>query len=102
MALGVGGQALGILIAGPLATNLFEPLLTGDGALAHSTGALIGSGAGRGIAFMFMILGLLELLIVLVSSLIPSVRLLEDQVLDYEFTEPELHTSNATPQPQSG
>lgn len=82
--LAVGGQALGILIAGPLASRVFEPLLQPGGGLAGSVGALIGTGPGRGMALMFILLGVLVLGITLVSSLIPAVRLLEDKMPDYE------------------
>lgn len=85
MAIGVTAQAAGILTAGPLSSNVFEPMLMEGGPLAQSVGAVIGAGAGRGIAFLFMVLGLLELLIVLVSSLMPRVRLLEDELPDYEI-----------------
>ncbi|MDJ0752774.1 MAG: MFS transporter [Ardenticatenaceae bacterium] len=86
-AIGVGGQSLGILIAGQLASRVFEPLLTGDGALVNSVGALIGSGPGRGMAFIFLLIGLLQLVVVLVSSLMPSLRLLEDKMPDVAFEE---------------
>lgn len=81
-ALGVGAQSLGILIAGPLAEGLFEPLMSGQGALVGSVGELIGSGPGRGIAVMFLILGMLQLLIAVVSSTVSRVRLLEDSLPD--------------------
>lgn len=96
-AIGVGGQSLGILMAGPLAGNLFEPLLTGDGALVNSVGALIGAGAGRGMALIFMIIGVLELLIVVGSSLIPSVRLLEDQLPDAEIAKAQSLATSGYP-----
>ncbi len=47
------------LIAGPLADRVFEPLLGPAGSLADTIGALIGTGAGRGIALFFIVLGLL-------------------------------------------
>jgi MFS family permease len=83
--LAVGGQSLGILVAGLLASRVFQPLLEKGGLLADSIGALIGTGPGRGMALMFIILGLTVLGIVLVSWLNPSIRLLEDQLPDYEL-----------------
>lgn len=47
------------LIAGPMADRIFEPLMSPGGALAGSAGALIGTGRGRGIALLFILLGLL-------------------------------------------
>lgn len=79
------GQSLGILIAGPLAGRVFQPMLEQGGLLADSIGTLIGVGAGRGMAFMFVVLGCIVLGIALVSWLNPSVRLLEDRLPDYEL-----------------
>jgi len=46
-----------MLLAGPLADSVFEPLLQEGGSLAGSVGRFIGVGPGRGIALLFMILG---------------------------------------------
>ena len=81
--LAVGGQSLGILCAGPLASKIFQPMLEPGGTLADSVGRLIGVGAGRGMAFMFILLGLVVLGLALVSWLKPSVHLLEDNLPDY-------------------
>lgn len=86
LAVGVGAQSFGALAAGALADRIFEPLLMGDGALGNSLGALIVTGDGRGMAFMFMLMGMLQLGIVAASLLMPSVRLLEDRVPDAEST----------------
>ena len=53
------GLASALLLAGPLADRVFEPLLTANGPLANSIGLWVGVGAGRGTGFFFMILGLL-------------------------------------------
>jgi MFS family permease len=84
LAVGVGAQSLGALLAGPLADNLFESLMNRTGAFASSIGLLIGTGPGRGIAVMFLLVGLIELVIVLVSALQPNIRLLEDGLPDAE------------------
>jgi len=83
VALGVGAQSVGILIAGPLADNIFEPLFVEGGMLASSVGNYIGVGAGRGMGFMFILVGLALILIAVLSSIASSVRLLEDRVPDY-------------------
>lgn len=83
-ALAVGGQSLGILVAGPLASKVFQPMLQQGGILADSIGILIGIGPGRGMALMFIILGLLVLGIALVSWLSPTIHLLEDSLPDNE------------------
>jgi predicted MFS family arabinose efflux permease len=82
--LAVGGQSLGILFAGPLASRVFQPMLEAGGALADSIGKIIGVGPERGMAFMFILLGLIVLGMVLVSWLNPSVRLLEDRLPDHD------------------
>ncbi|MCG8350000.1 MAG: hypothetical protein MI924_19720 [Chloroflexales bacterium] len=46
-----------------------------------------------------MLVGLLELLIVLVSALIPSVRRLEDRLPDHGELETERRNADLTPQP---
>jgi MFS family permease len=46
------------ILAGPLADGFFEPLLADDGALAGSIGQVIGTGPGRGIGFMYVLMGL--------------------------------------------
>jgi len=53
------GLAASLLLAGPLAERVFEPLLTESGLLADSLGRLIGVGPGRGVGLMFITLGLL-------------------------------------------
>jgi MFS family permease len=48
---------LGFLTAGPLADRIFEPLLQPGGLLAPTVGALIGTGPGRGMALLLIIVG---------------------------------------------
>lgn len=83
--LAVVGQSLGILIAGPLAGKIFQPMLEQGGLLGDTIGALIGVGAGRGMAFMFIVLGFIVLGVTLASWLNPSIRLLEDRLPDHEL-----------------
>lgn len=86
LAVGVGAQSFGALAAGALADRIFEPLLMSDGALGNSLGAIIGTGEGRGMAFMFMVMGAIQLVIVAISLLMPAVRSLEDRLPDAEST----------------
>jgi len=62
---------LGYPIAGALADRVFEPMLAAGGRLSDSVGALIGTGPGRGDAFMLMLLGLA---IVTVSTALRTAR----------------------------
>lgn len=95
--LGVGAQSLGILVAGPLVSKVFEPLLVSGGGLANSVGALIGTGPGRGMALMFIIIGLIVLGLVIIFWLNPSVRLLEIQLPDVELEKPRSKARSAAP-----
>lgn len=70
------------LIAGPLADRVFEPLLIVGGSLSSSLGPFIGVGPGRGIALMFIVVGLLTMLVTAVSYLYPRLRLVEDELPD--------------------
>jgi MFS transporter, DHA3 family, macrolide efflux protein len=55
--------AFGNLSASPLADQIFEPMLSPDGLLASSVGRLLETGAGRGIGFLMVIVGLVVFLI---------------------------------------
>ncbi|MCY1033066.1 MFS transporter [Corallococcus sp. BB11-1] len=70
------------LLAGPLADGLFEPAMAPGGALASTMGRLLGVGPGRGIAVIFIVLGLLTIANVVVAWLNPRVRYLDREVPD--------------------
>jgi MFS family permease len=74
---------IAILLAGPLADNVFEPLLAPDGALAGSVGSIIGTGMGRGVALMFILAGLLTAVIGAIGYVMPRVRNIETELPDY-------------------
>jgi hypothetical protein len=79
------GQAispLAILLAGPLADNVFEPALASDGSLSGSVGMLIGTGAGRGIGFLYIIAGAAIALLAVLAWLVPRVRNIETELPD--------------------
>ncbi len=65
------------LLAGPLAERVFEPLLSPQGTLAGSVGAVIGVGTGRGIGLIFLAMGLLKIVVALGGWLSPAVREVE-------------------------
>jgi len=81
-----------MIMAGPLADQVFEPLLQEDGALADSVGSVIGVGPGRGIAFLFIILGGLSIVFTIIAYLYPRLRNLEDEIPDYDEIEPAAAT----------
>lgn len=70
------------VLAGPLADRIFEPLMAADGPLAGSVGQVIGTGPGRGIALLYIIMGVITLLATLRTYLYPRVRNIENEMPD--------------------
>ena len=73
---------LAIFIAGPLADQIFEPMLAEDGALADTVGTIIGTGPGRGIGFMYVLGGIGTIGIAIAGWLAPRVRNIETELPD--------------------
>ncbi|AOX00772.1 hypothetical protein BJP34_16165 [Moorena producens PAL-8-15-08-1] len=72
----------GFLIVGPLAEKVFEPLMISDSLWANRIGTLIGTGVGRGMGLLLILLGGVSLLITLLASWYPRLRLLETELPD--------------------
>lgn len=87
---------LAVLIAGPLADRVFEPLLAPGGALAGSAGALVGVGPGRGMALMLVLLGGLTVVVSAAAWLVPAIRHVERDVADAP------HPQSPAPAPARG
>lgn len=66
-AISVAALPLGLLLVTPLAEFVLEPRLQADGAWADSLGGVIGTGPGRGMALVFVVAGLLNLLVLTVG-----------------------------------
>ncbi len=79
---------LAYLIAGPLADHIFEPLMAEGGPMAGSLGPIIGVGPGRGIALLYLVLGVASLGVVTVAWLYGPMRRVEAELPDIEI-EPE-------------
>ena len=79
------GFVVAYAIAGPLADHVFNPLLAGDGILASPVGRVIGTGAGRGIGFLFLISGILVVCMGIITTGIKSI-----QQLDHKSSETHL------------
>ncbi len=77
-----GAMPLAYLISGPLVDFVFEPLMAPGGALAGSVGRLIGTGEGRGIGLLFMLLGILAVILVGLGYLYPRLRFVEEELPD--------------------
>lgn len=85
------------LLAGPLAERLFEPWMAPGGALAGSLGGVLGTGPGRGIALLYLVLGVLAVLNVLVAWLSPRVRGVEDELPDALRAPPSAEEARPAP-----
>lgn len=70
------------LIAGPLADRVFEPLMKTNGPLAGTVGQIIGTGTGRGIGLMFIMLGGLTILTTILAYQYTPLRLVEKTLPD--------------------
>ncbi|GAA3388823.1 non-ribosomal peptide synthetase/MFS transporter [Cryptosporangium minutisporangium] len=73
---------IGYAVVAPLGSQLLEPLMAPDGALAGSVGALIGVGPGRGTALLFLLLSAAMVVQVVVSLRLPSLARFDDRVPD--------------------
>jgi amino acid adenylation domain-containing protein len=73
---------IGFALIAPGATALFEPMLAPGGALAGSVGAVIGTGAGRGIGFAYVCFGAALVLITLGGFAIRLLRRFDIEVPD--------------------
>jgi hypothetical protein len=73
---------LAYLLAGPLADNVFEPLLAPTGFLAGSIGQIIGCGPGRGIGLLFLVMGMIKMAVTVVGYAHPRIRFVEDELPD--------------------
>lgn len=82
-----GAQALGFLLAGPLADQIFEPAMQAGGALVAAFGGLVGTGPGAGMAAMFLFTAFGGMLISLSGYWIPALRHVEDDLPDYDAAE---------------
>jgi MFS family permease len=78
------------LVAGPLADNLFEPLLQEGGALSSTfVASVVGVGAGRGIAMIFIVSALSLWISSGYAFTNPRIRNLEEEIPDAIPDEPE-------------
>ncbi|HEY9828649.1 MAG TPA: MFS transporter [Stenomitos sp.] len=73
---------LGYLLAGPLSDLVFEPLMQPNGLLANSVGQILGVGPGRGIALLFVVVGLCHATLAGLIALYKPLRNLEQLLPD--------------------
>jgi surfactin synthase thioesterase subunit len=80
--LGLSMQPLGFVLAGPLVSRVFEPLMASDGPLAHSVGQLIGTGPGRGMGLMMVSVGVIAIVWTILGFRYRPLRFMEDDLPD--------------------
>ncbi|WP_327002969.1 amino acid adenylation domain-containing protein [Dactylosporangium sp. NBC_01737] len=73
---------IGYAVVGPVGSRLLEPLMAPGGALSGTVGAVIGVGAGRGTALLFLLLAAVMAVQVLVSLRLPSLAGFDERVPD--------------------
>jgi len=78
----IASNPIGAATAGILIDNFFEPMMTETGYLASSFGALIGTGKGRGISVLFILLGFFQMSSAAIAYLNPRLRHLEKEIPD--------------------
>jgi hypothetical protein len=79
---GLVSPPLAALIAGPLADRYFEPWMAPGGALAGTIGRVMGTGTGRGIALLLVVLGAIILVNAVTAWLSPAMRHVEEELPD--------------------
>ncbi len=70
------------LSAAPLVAFMFKPLMSINGMLAGSAGKVIGVGDGRGMALLFVLMGILNMGAVLLAYRTPELRRVERELPD--------------------
>jgi MFS family permease len=75
---------LAIIIAGPLADQVLEPMMTTNTAMIRLLSPLVGSGPGAGMALMFVFCGAAALLVGLVAYSVPVIRQAETLLPDHD------------------
>ena len=73
-----------MLLAGPLADQVFEPAMLSGGALSPIFGPLFGTGTGSGIRLIFVITGLLSMIVGGMGYIFPAVRNIETILPDFD------------------
>jgi MFS family permease len=75
---------VGVLLAGPLVDGVFQPAMNAGGALAIRLGPWIGVGPGRGVAALFLVLGVLQILVAVLALANPRLRRVDLEIPNVE------------------
>ncbi|GAB3511014.1 MFS transporter [Amycolatopsis cihanbeyliensis] len=76
--LSTAAMPVAYLLIGPITDGIAEPLMAEGGALAGTVGAVIGTGDGRGIALVFLVVGALMLALTAYAWSRPRLRAVDD------------------------
>lgn len=82
--LGYASAPIALLIGGPLADQVFRPLMSAGSPLASSLGGIFGIGSGAGLGLMMAVFGLLGAAVGAAGFLVPSVRDAEILLPDHD------------------
>ena len=75
---------LALLVAGPLADNVFEPAMADEtGLLPSAFGWITGTGPGAGMGLIYLLCAVLIVVLAIIGYLIPAVRRVETVLPDY-------------------
>lgn len=80
--LNTGAFAVAYAIGGPLADKVFDHLMAANGGFINGIGKMIGSGPGRGVGLMFILMGILALFTALSAFIYPRLRRVEIELPD--------------------
>jgi DHA3 family macrolide efflux protein-like MFS transporter len=67
---------------GIVADTIFEPLMTENGVLGRSLGTYLGTGPGRGVGLMFVVVGLFNAIIAILAFLYKPLRYIDTELPD--------------------
>ncbi|MFG3053955.1 amino acid adenylation domain-containing protein [Kitasatospora sp. NPDC048239] len=73
---------IGFAVVAPFGPKLLQPLMDGDGALADTVGRFIGTGDGRGIGLLYLLLGLAMAVLAVVAMRVPVLARFDREVPD--------------------
>jgi len=84
---GALGAPIAMLLAGPLADYVFEPLMAAGSPVASALGHLVGSGPGSGMSLMFLLGGGVGLILAFAGLASSRLRNIDSLIPDHEGSE---------------